>query len=366
MSVGFERQLRRCDKTISAVNMFVTSGYRRLAIFFYVFLAFLLIFFYVQQSGEGSSCELVKSYISLTESEKLPEGRQNIFFIESTQPCNEILNLNVRQMCSIESAARQNPDWNVFLYVVEAKGFPATAENVKRWSILRSFKNIHIKVINIKNFTLNSPVEGLIQRGLNSFSSYLKYHRSDILRYTLLWRYAGTYLDLDVISQKPLASLGYNFAVAQEKNYPILLLGAGAINFDSDSLGREISGMILSDLAENFNGHKWDDSSVRVLTRAVAKICGSDQMFDINPNRCKGFQVHPSDTFYPISFSEKEKLMDPQYGKIAMDMVRNSIGVHAWNKVTAGEKLKKTSNSGLVQIAHKYCPSTFDSIDEYY
>lgn len=314
----------------------------------------------------SESCEEIRNYLPLVDSTITPNGRNNIFFIESTQPCNEMLELNVRQACSIESAARQNPNWNIFLYVVGAKGYQPTPQNIRLWKILESFKNIHIKTINDKNFTKNTPLEKLFETGLNSFSFYLKYHRSDLLRYTILWKYAGTYLDLDVISQKPINTLGYNFAVEQEKNYETLIAGAGAINFDSDDVGREISYIVIEDLAKNFNGHKWDDSSVRVLTRAITQICGSNFMWEINAKRCKGFKVFPVETFYAVSYSERNFLMDPKYEQLAMEMVQNSVGVHAWNKVTANQRLKKTSNAALVQLAKKFCPLTFESIEEYY
>lgn len=344
--------------------MICSNRNRRIALLLSIVVFFILI--NVASRLNDEQCDEVNDYLPLVDSTTSPNGRHNIFFIESTQPCNQILNLNLRQTCSIESAARQNPGWNIFLYIVDAKGYEPTVDNIKKWNILRSFKNIHIKVINAKNFTVNTPVEQLFEKGLNSFSSYLKYHRSDILRYTLLWKYSGTYLDLDVISRRPMDSLGYNFAVEQEKNYVTLLAGAGAINFDSDPIGREIASTILYDLAENFDGHKWDDSSVRVLTRAIVQLCGTDLMWDINAARCKGFKVHPVETFYPISFSERDLLMDARYGRVAMEMVRNAIGVHAWNKVTADQKVTKTSSSALMQLAKKNCPSTFEAIEDFF
>lgn len=344
--------------------MFISNRNRRVPLLLIVF--FLVIVLNIPRWLNDESCNEVNNFIPLADSTATPNGRHNIFFIESTQPCNQILELNVRQACSIESAARQNPDWNIYFYIVDVKGYLPTIENLKKWNILKSFNNIHIKIINAKNFTVDTPVELLFEKGLNSFPTYLKYHRSDVLRYTLLWKYAGTYLDLDVISKQPMNTLGYNFAVEQEKNYATLLAGAGAINFDSDKVGRDIANNILHDLADNFNGHKWDDSSVRVLTRAIVQLCGTDLMWDINAARCKGFKVHPVETFYPVSFSERDLLMDDRYGRVAMEMVRNAVGVHAWNKVTAEQRLKKTSKAALVQLANKYCPSTFESITDFY
>lgn len=305
-------------------------------------------------------------YVPLVDSTETPIGRNNIFFIESTQPSSGILELNTRQVCSIESAARKNSELNIFLYVVDVKGYAFDAKNSRKWKILQSFKNIHVKTINAKNFTINTPLADRFQRGLNSIADYFIYHTSDLLRYTLLWKYSGTYLDLDVISQKPLNILGYNFAVEHQKNPTTLLAGAGVINFDSDAVGREISNIVINDLAKSFNGELWDDSSVRVLTRAIVQVCGTNQLSEISVKRCKGFKMYPAETFYPVSFKDRNFLMYPMYEKEAIEMTKNSVGVHVWNKMTASKKLKKTSHAALVQLAKKYCPLTFDSIKDYY
>lgn len=306
------------------------------------------------------------SYIPLRISSMEPTGRQNIFFIESSQPKDRVLRLNLRQACSIESAARQNPDSNIFLYVVEADGYLPIPQEKRMWEKLESFKNIHIKVIDAKQFTKDSPLQELFQKGLNSPPEYIKYHRSDLLRYTLLWKYPGTYLDLDVISQKPLKSLGYNYAIAQSNNPDFIEAGAGIINFDEDILGRNISRIILNDLAKNFHGWLWDDSSVRVLSRAITAICHGGKSRELNAAKCQGFQLYPLNTFYAVSFGDNALLLEEKHYTRAMTIVNKSIGIHVWNKLTADKRLNKTQNIAMVELARRNCPDTFSVTSVYF
>lgn len=306
-------------------------------------------------------------YIPFQISSQIPSGRQNIFFIESSQPDTKILHINPRQACSIESAALQNYDWNIFFYIVEANGYSFDEDPL--WNVLNSISNVHVKVIDSKEFTKDTPIEHLFQKELNSPENYIKYHRSDLLRYTLLWKYAGTYLDLDVISQKPLKSLNYNYAISQERSsLNKIVAGAGIINFDSNEIGRNISNIILMDLAQNFNGNKWDDSSVRVLSRALSKICGTNVMREVNEKNCKGFKLYPYHTFYAIHYSQSKYLFEPKYYKAAMELTNKSIGIHAWSKLTGDFKLEKNTqnNIALLELAKKSCPSTFHATNKYF
>lgn len=309
-------------------------------------------------------CEDVPlNFLSLNISNKNPKGQNNIYFIESTQPCNKMLNMRLRQVCSIESAARLNPDQDVFLYAVDVIGSSPTSENLKLLNILNSLKNVHLKVINAKSFTIGTPLESLLQKGLNSYSSYLKYHRSDVLRYTLLWKYSGTYLDLDVMSQKPLNLLGHNFAVQEDPKSA----AAATINFNLNAVGRQISNLVINDLAVNFNGRKWAESSVGVLTRALKQLCGVKKLSEVSKQEhCEGFKLYPPDTFYAINYRDRYLLLDERYLDEAMIRVSDSVGVHTWDSLTRDITLKKYGKSAMVMLAKKFCPLTYEAIADYF
>lgn len=77
-------------------------------------------------------------------------------------------------------------------------------------------------------------------------------HTSDILRYLSLWKYSGTYLDLDIVMLKPLSVLKPNYAGAESKHF----VAAGIINLEHES-GHEIADLCVKDLLKNFNGNDW-------------------------------------------------------------------------------------------------------------
>lgn len=123
---------------------------------------------------------------------------KSIFFIEST--CHyKGVDLNARQACSVESAALQNPNLDVYLL------FPSPIESGWETNLyirqLLSYSNVYLRHINMNEFFKRTPLEEkwLVNRAGLRTSLWPQSHASDILRYTLLWKYGGFYIDLDVI-----------------------------------------------------------------------------------------------------------------------------------------------------------------------
>lgn len=103
---------------------------------------------------------------------------------------------------------------------------------------LQSFKNVNLKVVNLKEFSRNTPIEDLVRKGKLEFSRYHASHTSDVLRFLTLWKYGGIYLDLDVIVQKPIVFT--NFACLEDFETIV----PGIMGLDSHH-GREIAALLL-------------------------------------------------------------------------------------------------------------------------
>ena len=56
----------------------------------------------------------------------------------------------------------------------------------------------------LRSFLTGTPLERLWTEDKIQSSKYVVSHLSDILRYSLLWRFGGTYVDTDVIFIKSL------------------------------------------------------------------------------------------------------------------------------------------------------------------
>lgn len=80
---------------------------------------------------------------------------------------------------------------------------------------------------------MDTPMEAWLLRDHLFESQYLNSHVSDFLRYLTLYKYGGTYMDLDVVVQMNLSAISPNYAGAESDNF----VAAGVINFDHNGMG---------------------------------------------------------------------------------------------------------------------------------
>lgn len=95
--------------------------------------------------------------------------------------------------------------------------------------------------INLWTYAANTPIEDWFSTDELFTSQYLNSHISDFLRYLSLYKFGGTYLDLDVVVQKTFENLTANYAGAESPNF----VAAGVINFQHDGIGHEIADMCV-------------------------------------------------------------------------------------------------------------------------
>lgn len=135
-----------------------------------------------------------------------------------------------------------NPTWDVFLLFASPVGFVNNTE--KRSPLvdaLQSYANLHMRNVNLWSYAQGTPISEWLQDGQLFQSKYLNSHTSDFLRYLSLYKYGGTYLDLDVVVQKPFDSIKPNYAGAESEKF----VAAGVLNFEHDDFGHDIAEMCL-------------------------------------------------------------------------------------------------------------------------
>jgi hypothetical protein len=141
------------------------------------------------------------------ETEPVP-GQRHIIFLEtrcvmhdSTTGNQTGLVISKREACAVASAANTNPDTKVYLlYTCSIVGkLYDSPEYVKQ---MLSYPNIRIWKLVVADFIKGTPLENWDFMGKVQSSKWPVIHASDILRYTALWKYGGTYLDLDFVMQK--------------------------------------------------------------------------------------------------------------------------------------------------------------------
>ena len=109
--------------------------------------------------------------------------------------------ISTREACAVASAASTNPDTKVYLlYTCSIVGnLSDSPEYVKQ---MLSYPNIKIWKMVVADFIKGTPLENWDFMGKVQSSKWPVVHASDILRLTTLWKYGGTYLDLDFVIQK--------------------------------------------------------------------------------------------------------------------------------------------------------------------
>lgn len=342
---------------------------KRLAVFTFVIIVFLFIVLSnneimrslrgIQSPDRDVSCyrehsskNSLPGFDVLDEEMRLASGR-NIFFHE-TSCFGEFghAELNCRQSCAVESAARMNPDTLVHLLFLSPS--PPSNRTNQMLEQLMSYENVEVRRVRVEDYIRNTPLERWYERGILKTSHWPRSHMSDIMRFLTLWRFGGIYLDLDVVVTASLEDLT-DFAGAEDWDD----IAAGVIGFGATRLGRRVADACIRDLMENFRGDVWGNNGPGVITRTLQKLCAVENVKDMNLNRCHGFKVMPPSVFYPVYYKEWKRYFSTDKFNETMNAIENARVIHVWNKLSASEVVEVGSDVPYALVAEKYCPRVY-------
>ena len=284
---------------------------------------------------------------------------KNIFFHETSCSDTGIVQLTARQSCAIESAARANPNWNVFVLFASPVGF-RNKSTLPIIDALLQYPNVHLRFLNITTYAEQTPLSEWMKSGEIFRSSYMNSHLSDILRYLSLWKYGGTYLDLDVVVKKTFENIPSNYAGAESERF----VAAGLINFDHMNFGHQLADMCLHDLLENYNGREWGNNGPGVITRVLKRICNTNTPQQMTLERCYGFKVFPINAIYAVGWIKHRYFFEERYLEETLKLLNESIVVHVWNNFSKHLKIKVGSKVTYAVLANEYCPRVYKSCGE--
>jgi hypothetical protein len=147
------------------------------------------------------------SRINHIETEPTP-GDKHIIFIETGCLLDESQNfkykglvLHKRQVCAIESAARMNPDYKVHL-LYSCPIHDSLEDSSEYVQTIFTYPNVNLWKLETKRHFSKTPLEKWNFKAAIMTSLWPKEHASDVLRFLTLWKYGGTYLDMDFVILK--------------------------------------------------------------------------------------------------------------------------------------------------------------------
>ncbi|XP_032584498.2 lactosylceramide 4-alpha-galactosyltransferase-like [Drosophila mojavensis] len=303
----------------------------------------------------------------LCSSSQPPPGR-SIFFHETscTSPdtASNIMNLTARQACSIESAALNNPNFQIFTVFSCPTYRPLVGRQKLLVDAIESYENVNFRHLNLRDYAMNTPIEDWVKRGELLNSSFPMEHTSDLLRLISLYRFGGIYLDMDIIVLKSLEKLPLNY-VGAESNYSLC---NAVIGLAADGIGHEVAELFLERYVKYFNGKDYAQNGPALVTAVLLKFCGTSLMKAIEGGRksCKGFRLFNTTAFYSIPWQEWKHFTEPRYLEETMARTKDSLMIHIWNIASRRERIKVASNIAYVKYAEKYCPRTYAVAGDYF
>lgn len=191
-----------------------------------------------------------------------------------------------------------------------------------------------------------------------------------------LWKYGGMYLDLDIIVMKSLEKMDTNFVVPQTVNE----MANGAMAFSIHGSGHKYAEYCLYNIVKNYNGETWAGNGPDVVkryflvcniyifiifvvvSRMTDAVCRRPTLFG-NLTHCEDLTIYPPKTFYAIYYTSWQKFFNINYTLFVDNEVKDSKGVHFWNKLSAHLELSLDSNAPYLNLARKYCPKVIKQLD---
>jgi len=290
---------------------------------------------------------------------------KNIFFIESTgHKC-----LTARQACSVESAARANPDANVTVHMHttlltdQMFGWSESLSNKTRscriTQRLGQFDRVQIRYEELVEHTRDTPLWILQSDNHYNDSNYPIHHRSDAVRAAILWKYGGIYLDLDCMVLRSLKCL-HNTTGMNPHNDKKSWLENGVMSFDAK---HPFMYYLMRYMAYKYNPEDYISIGPTALTDAFKFFCNL-WYIDFTPSKVyqcindTTMMLKRHDAFYPINQErkKKEKFYLPDADDADVALLKNSFLVHVYG-AGSGRPVPEGSLYGL--LAQEYCPTVY-------
>ncbi|XP_026324750.1 lactosylceramide 4-alpha-galactosyltransferase-like isoform X2 [Hyposmocoma kahamanoa] len=261
--------------------------------------------------------------------------------------------LNSREACAVESAATNNPNWDINVFFLGPPSDLFLESTV--YKLLKKKSNIHFYRVDIVDFVKDTPIENLLPSEIMHINkNWCLESLAGMIKYLALYKYGGIYLDLDVITVKSFDTLPANWVAKQDSE----VYGNAAFALSRNGFGRTVAENIIRDFSQNFNPFTWAELSTDVLKRVLQQICNksSDRMWqlvNIYNQSCTELSVLDPVVFYPIHFNKRMHYFESGTVKFA-----KTYGHHLWSSLSIG--MEAPEKSILAQLAERSCPTTFE------
>lgn len=96
-----------------------------------------------------------------------------------------------------------------------------------------------------------------------------------------------------------------------------------------------------------------------MITRVLETICSTSNTTLMTKDRCHGFSVLPPSKCYAVPFRKWERFFDRAVTKEVLDVLKDSVIVHFWNKFSIKRTVQVGDGSAYDVLAKEFCPMVY-------
>jgi hypothetical protein len=265
--------------------------------------------------------------------------------------------LNVRQSCAVESAARHNPDRPIQIFMRWKTSSDDPGNSTDAWLAVLSHYN-NVEIVQIDDAILYSNNTALYNWFKMKWRENAQQHLShDYIRSVTLFKGGGLFLDMDkVITIKPLIWSKWNNFFVQRKS------GIIAVEMLHLLHGHHLIDEIILNMANN----KGDDAATgngilaAAIDASVNKICGSwknNQCLDVRLIDEEDVILPPFDSLFWDS-SILGMNSKGGYDVMKKTIVNHGAVLMEWDSMTGSINRNSLESVLYVALMEEHCPFT--------
>ncbi|KAI9562640.1 hypothetical protein GHT06_010094 [Daphnia sinensis] len=283
--------------------------------------------------------------------------------------------LTFRQCCSIESAAKNNPDRPVQLFLrplfipchQHLSSAPLDMFHIPLWlDILSNYPNIEAILLNEDHYFAGTPLQSWYNAGKWRKTLYETFHFSDYIRFVTLHKGGGLYLDTDVLTLRPLPVEKFRNFLSYD-GIAMNAVSSGVMHLEA---GHWLATAMMRLLAEEYDPTQLAFHGSEAIGSLMHELCGMQQG-DPESNSCKDIHLLQSGYFFLIAKPLAAEMLDTTRAKstngsgILTRLESKSYGVHTWN--TMGNDPADYANNPSIfgALAQIHCPLSIARASEF-
>ncbi|KAL1443972.1 hypothetical protein MTO96_030130 [Rhipicephalus appendiculatus] len=248
--------------------------------------------------------------------------------------------LKPREACSIESACRHDTNYTVHLLYTGN----ISSTHCPYLRALSKLPNFRSAAINASTELAGTPLSRFYEKGgALHRSRYFVEHLSDLLRYAVIWKRGGIYLDSDIIVLKSLKDI-QNSVVFQDYGKTV---ANGLLFFTRN---HPAIGALMDACSRQYQPKQWASCGPSLTSKLPR-----DAVFSRRVN------FLGASTFFPFPYGRWRYLFDPKVTGQALKAVNRSYGVHIWNRLSTRTIAVTGSGCAMDRLARTHCPSVYSA-----